>query len=130
MLIIFRLIRFILPLLLMYLVFQVLWNFLYYFVSSGYPGRRSSYSGGTGDSRSQNRGGTSRRTRDPYLILGCSPHASDEEVKSCYRRMVGRYHPDRFIGQELDQEFIDLATERFKEIQDAYDHIRKIRGMV
>ena len=129
MVIIFRLIRFILPLLLMYLVFQVLRNFLYYFGASGYQGRRSSYSGESGDSRSHNRG-ASRRTRDPYLILGCSPHATDEEVKSCYRRMVGRYHPDRFIGQELDQEFIDLATERFKEIQDAYDHIRKIRGMV
>ncbi len=128
MVIIFRLIRFILPLLLMYLVFQVLRNFLYYFGSSGYPGRGSSYSGGTGDSGSHSRG-TSRKIRNPYSILECSPHATDEEVKSCYRRMVGRYHPDRFIGQELDQEFIDLATERFKEIQDAYDQIRKIRGM-
>lgn len=128
MVLIFRLIRFILPLVLMYLIFQVLRNFLYYFGATGYSGRGSSYSESRSNTKNERRHAFHKR-RDPYSVLGCSADASDEEIKSCYRKMVGRYHPDRFIGQELDQEFVDLATERFKEIQDAYDQIRKMRGI-
>jgi len=40
---------------------------------------------------------------------------------------VSKYHPDKFVGQDLDKEFIDLATKKFQEIQEAYDKIRKER---
>ena len=43
--------------------------------------------------------------------------------------MVAKYHPDKFIGQDLDKEFVELATRRFREIQNAYGQIRKMRGM-
>jgi DnaJ like chaperone protein len=43
--------------------------------------------------------------------------------------MVAKYHPDKFIGQDLDKEFVELATRRFREIQSAYEQIRKMRGM-
>jgi DnaJ like chaperone protein len=36
--------------------------------------------------------------------------------------------PDKFIGLELDKEFIDLAARRFQEIQEAYEQIRRSRG--
>ena len=66
--------------------------------------------------------------RDPYSVLGCSPSASDEEIKKCYREMLGRYHPDKFIGQKLDPEFIRLAERKFQEIQEAYETLRRRRS--
>jgi DnaJ like chaperone protein len=124
----FRLIRFILPLLLIYLVYQVMGNLLYYLRASGYNRGRSEYYGERNKGTSTEKGGPYHKS-DPYSVLGCTSSSSDEEIRVCYRKMVARYHPDKFIGQELDQEFIDLATEKFKQIQDAYDHIKKMRGM-
>ena len=42
--------------------------------------------------------------------------------------MVAKYHPDRFIGQDLDEDFVKLATEKFNEIQSAYDEIKRRKG--
>ncbi len=57
--------------------------------------------------------------KDPYEILGLSRNASKEEVKARYRELVKKYHPDKHQGNPL----ADLAEERFKEIQEAYDAI-------
>ncbi|MFA7622045.1 MAG: DnaJ domain-containing protein [Aminobacteriaceae bacterium] len=73
--------------------------------------------------------GEAGRTRDPYLVLGCSRSASDEDIKRRYRELTARYHPDKFIGQKLDDEFVQLASKRFQEIQDAYGRIRSARGL-
>ena len=32
---------------------------------------------------------------DPYKVLGVSPEATDEEIKSAYRQLVRKYHPDK-----------------------------------
>ena len=66
--------------------------------------------------------------RDPYSVLGCSPSATDGEIKKRYRELLGKYHPDKFIGQDLDADFVDLASKKFQEIQEAYDAIRSRRG--
>lgn len=57
---------------------------------------------------------SSRHRRDPYEILGVARQASAEEIKSCYRKLAMKYHPDRNPG---DQE----AEESFKELAQAYD---------
>lgn len=57
--------------------------------------------------------------KDPYEILGLARNASLEEVKARYRELVKKYHPDKHQGNPL----ADLAEERFKEIQQAYDDI-------
>jgi len=57
--------------------------------------------------------------KDPYEILGLSRNASIEEIKARYRELVKKYHPDKHQGNPL----ADLAEERFKEIQQAYDDI-------
>jgi hypothetical protein len=56
--------------------------------------------------------------RDPYEVLGVSPHASDEEVRAAYRDLTRRWHPDRFVG--AGQEEHQAAAERMAEITGAF----------
>ena len=65
---------------------------------------------------------------DPYLILGLSHDAGEEEVKRTYRKLTRENHPDRLIAQGLPQEFIDLGNEKMAHINEAYDKIRRQRG--
>lgn len=60
---------------------------------------------------------------DPYQVLGVSPNASDEEIKKAYRELSRKYHPDSCV----DNPFSDLAEEKFKQVQEAYDTIMKQR---
>ena len=61
---------------------------------------------------------------DPYRVLGISPSASDEEVKRAYRDLARKYHPDNYHDNPL----ADLAQEKMKEINEAYDLITKQRA--
>ena len=56
---------------------------------------------------------------DPYKVLGVSSTATDEEVKEAYRAMAKKYHPDQYSDSPL----ADLASEKMKEINEAYDTI-------
>ena len=60
---------------------------------------------------------------NPYEVLGISPSATDDEVKKAYREMSRKYHPDSYTNNPLS----DLAEEKFKEVQEAYDQIMKQR---
>ncbi len=60
---------------------------------------------------------------DPYKILGVSPDATDEEVKKAFRALAKKYHPDKY----RDSDLADLATEKMKEINAAYEQIKKMR---
>ncbi len=60
---------------------------------------------------------------DPYQVLGVSPDSSDEQVKSAYRALAKKYHPDNYSDNPLS----DLAQEKMQEINDAYDTIMKQR---
>ncbi len=64
-----------------------------------------------------------------YAILGISPDASDEEIRSRYRRLVVQYHPDKIIAQGLPEEFVELAQRRFQEIQQAWEAVSHQRGI-
>ncbi|MBQ7389982.1 MAG: DnaJ domain-containing protein [Clostridia bacterium] len=62
--------------------------------------------------------------KDPYSILGVSPGASDEEVKTAYRNLARRYHPDNYDDSNPLKE---LAKEKMQEINAAYDEIQRDR---
>ena len=72
-----------------------------------------------------------RRDADPnwaYTALEITPQATDEEVKRAYRRMAMKYHPDKVsnAGEEVQRS----ATEKFRIINQAYETIKKARGIV
>ena len=61
--------------------------------------------------------------QNPYKVLGVSEDATDEEVKKAYRDLVRKYHPDKYGDNPL----ADVAAEKMKEINAAYDQITRDR---
>jgi len=59
------------------------------------------------------------KDEDPYEILGIERDASKAEIKTAYKRLIARYHPDKV--QHLGKEFQELAHQKFVAIQKAYD---------
>ena len=64
-----------------------------------------------------------------YAVLRCDPSDSTDHIKSQYRRLVSEYHPDKIASKGLPEEFTTFASNKFREIQEAYDFIKKERGI-
>ena len=62
--------------------------------------------------------------KDPYSILGVSRDATEDEIKKAYRSLARKYHPDNYAGSSL----ADVAEEKMKEVNEAYDAIQKQRA--
>jgi DnaJ like chaperone protein len=65
---------------------------------------------------------------DPYVILGLSYSADEEELKQTYRRLVRENHPDSLMARGVPQEFIKLANDKLAAINTAYEKIKQERG--
>ncbi|MBN1132940.1 MAG: TerB family tellurite resistance protein [Bacteroidales bacterium] len=68
-----------------------------------------------------------RQTDSAYKILEIDPSVSDEEVKKAYRRMAMKYHPDKV--SHLGEDFKKVANEKFRKVKDAYEQVKKERGL-
>ena len=92
--------------------------------TSGYSYSQYDNSSHGNDNRSSYR---SHTLHDDYKILGISPDASDDEVKKAYRTLAKKYHPDRVahLGDDMRKQ----AEEKFAKLSDAYDNIKKERGI-
>jgi DnaJ like chaperone protein len=64
-----------------------------------------------------------------YSVLGAKASDSDDQIKKQYRRLVMEFHPDRIVSKGLPEEFSEFAQEKFREIQEAYEAIKKERGI-
>lgn len=69
-----------------------------------------------------------KKSSSAYSVLGCSPSDTEEQIKKAYRKLVNEYHPDKIASKGLPEEFHQVAGEKFREIQKAYEQIRKERG--
>ena len=63
-----------------------------------------------------------------YKVLNCSPDSSIDDIKRNYKKLVKEFHPDVIISKGLPEEFVEFASNRFREIQESYEKIQKERN--
>ncbi len=73
-------------------------------------------------------GNTTRTMEQAYAELGLTRKASDGEVKKAYRKLVSQYHPDKLVSRGLPEAMMNIAKNRVREINTAYDQIKQARG--
>ena len=116
------------------IILYFLWRYFYSNKQKGYKyasheqGSHQSYAGE--DSRRFSEGETSGKYNqfreesgagNPYTVLGIPRDAEEEQIKTAYRKLANKYHPDKVL--HLGEEFRELAEKRFKEIQKAYKEL-------
>ena len=62
--------------------------------------------------------------RNPYEVLGVDANATDEEIKKAYHALARKYHPDNYSS---NPDMAELANEKMKEVNEAYEAIKKMR---
>ena len=67
---------------------------------------------------------------EPCIVLGIDPLATDEQIREAWLRQVRAHHPDRLMAQGLPEEAIKVANRKLALINDAYDRLRKQRGLI
>ena len=67
---------------------------------------------------------------EPCVVLGIDPMATDEQIREAWLRQVRANHPDRLMAQGLPKEAIAVANRKLALINDAYDRLRRQRGLV
>ena len=65
----------------------------------------------------------------PYDILGCDSSATDDELRRAYRAQAKKHHPDLLRAQGLPEEMIARATEQMARINNAWEEIKRARGI-
>ena len=66
---------------------------------------------------------------DPYTVLGVAHTASDDAVRSAWRKLARENHPDRLIAQGMPEEFVVIANDKLATINAAWDRIAQQRGL-
>lgn len=84
--------------------------------------QRRNFTGGSAS------GDFSWQNQSAWEIFDLPRSASDEDIKKRYRKLVAQYHPDRFSGLG-DKDFSDLAARKFQRIQQAWEELKRVRGL-
>ncbi|SPT68640.1 DnaJ-like protein DjlA [Anaerobiospirillum thomasii] len=87
----------------------------------------NSYSSGSSDNHYQRKASDSE-LQQAYEILGVTKDSRFDEVKKAHKRLMFKYHPDRLASQGLPPEMLKLYTQKAKDIQAAFDLIKKSKG--
>ena len=67
--------------------------------------------------------------QDPYVVLGVTPASSDADARAAWLELVRANHPDQLQARGLPPEMMHIATARMADINDAWETIRKERGL-
>ncbi len=109
-------------------VMGVLWWYLYVYKRRqyGYQRQRSGSEGrrtfGNSQGGSEEEKSAYHEPKDPYTVLKVGRQASQKEIREAYLELANQYHPDKVL--HLGEEFKQLAENRFKEIQCAYESLK------
>lgn len=79
--------------------------------------------------RGQRMSGAAVTLEEAYRALGIGPEATDQDVKTAYRRLMNQHHPDKLVSRGLPQSMAPLAEQKTREIRMAYDRIKEARGI-
>ena len=100
------------------------------YLKTKYGYRQSQGSGySSGSSYSSSSRSDSGSIAAAYSVLGCSASDSDDVIKAKYKKLIKEYHPDVIASKGLPEEFMKFATEKFDQIQKAYEAIKKVRNL-
>lgn len=75
------------------------------------------------------RGNSANALENAYKVLELSPDTADAEVKKIYRQKCVEFHPDKLASKGLPDEFMTYANDQLAKVNEAYDIIKKARGM-
>jgi len=64
-----------------------------------------------------------------YKALGLESDATDQQIKTAYRRLMNQHHPDKLVAKGLPDSMMEVAKERTREIRSAYEQIKAHRGI-
>jgi DnaJ like chaperone protein len=64
-----------------------------------------------------------------YTVLGITRGATDNEVKTAYRKLAKEYHPDVVTNKGMGEDFQKFAAEKMRAINSAYDAVKEARGI-
>ncbi len=64
-----------------------------------------------------------------YRVLGVAESASDQDVKRAYRKLMSQHHPDKLVAKGLPEQMLKVATEKTQEIKNAYEIVKRARGI-
>jgi DnaJ like chaperone protein len=66
---------------------------------------------------------------EAYRVLGVAPAASDNEVKTAYRRLMSQHHPDKLVARGLPESMRGIAEQKTQDVRAAYERIKTQRGL-
>lgn len=91
-------------------------------------GWQGNFGGSGGYSSSSSNYRPTYNIENDYKVLEIEPTATDDEVKKAYRKQAMKHHPDKV--NHLGDDIRKAAEERFAKLNEAYERIKKVRGIV